>query len=729
VPGNNLQSGQVLAGRYALLRKLGAGRTAETWLARDRGTGAELVVKALHGELSSAPAERARFVESARLQREIAHPNILACTGVREEEPVLATFAFEGSSDLGSLRGAPRREVLRALLQVADAVAALHARGVAHRDLKAGNVILADDGRALLTDFGLACAIGDATTGPAGSPFTASPEQLAGAPATIADDVYSFGALACELLTGYPPFYPDAAAAKSAELPPSLAARGVQLPPGIERLVTRCLARTAADRPGDMSAVIRELRAVVDADPDAGADAGRPHVAAAPPALQVPDSGAVAIEPSWKRGTPAGPSAAELRSQGFRRGLLAGTFLLLLAVAGLVIFALPGWVAKDRSEPAAPPPPPPEKAMPAPVAPATDPEDEARRALAAQQAEQLAQKQRAAAGLRASLAAGSAAIDAGDAAEARRQYGLAATIDPSNAAARRGLERAQTLEAVRTLLAEAAEFERNGRIPEAEQAWRKALSLDRDTSVAREALARVEAQRSASAFSAAIAEALAALSRGDHAAARAAYERAGRIRPGAPEVKDGLEQVRRALDDQAIAQHLDSARQSERDERWSDALGEYRAALAIDAKLLDAKLGVERVEPRVMLDAALASYLDRPERVFSEAVRGAARATLAQAAAIPGPGPVLTDQVNRLRALLAAAETPVRLVIASDSVTDVTIYRVGNLGTFDRKDMDLLPGRYTVVGTRAGFRDVRREITIMPGSKPAELAVRCEEKI
>ena len=723
--GKILQSGQVLAGRYALLRKLGEGRTAETWLSRDREAGAELVVKVLRAELCSVPAERARFVESARLQRDVVHPNILACTGVHEAEPVLATFAFEGSSDLGGLRGASPLEVMPALVQVAGAAAALHARGLVHRDIKAGNVILADDGRALLTDFGLASAIGDASPAPAGSPFTASPEQLAGAPAAIADDVYSFGALACELLTGYPPFYPDAAAARTAELPPPLSARGAPLSPGVERLVTRCLARRAADRPRDMAEVMDELRAAAGAD----AGAGGTDVRHAPPALQLPESGAAPIEPAWTRSSPAGPSATELRSQGFRRGLLAGTFVLLLVLAGLVIFALPDWVAEDRAASAAKASPPTAKPAPAPVAEAADLEAEARRALEEQKAEQQARQQRVAAELRAALAAGSAAIDAGDAAEARRQYGQAATIDPSNAAARRGLERAQTLDAVRTLLAEAAEFERNGRIADAEQAWRKALALDRDTTAAREALARVEAQRSASAFSAAIADALAEMSQGDYGSARAAYERAGRIRPGAPEVKDGLEQVQRAVDDRAIARHLEAARKEELEERWSDALGEYRAALAIDAKLLDAKQGVERVEPRVMLDAALASYLDRPERVFSEAIRGAARATLAQAEAISGPGPVLAGQINRLRALLAAAETPVRLVIASDSTTDVTIYRVGKLGVFDRKDMELLPGRYTVVGTRAGFRDVRREITLLPGSKPAELTVRCEEKI
>jgi tetratricopeptide (TPR) repeat protein len=724
VQGDNLESGQVLARRYALLRKLGEGRAAQAWLARDRVSGADLVVKVLRDELSSLPGERVRFIESARLQLEIVHPNVLRCTHIHEDEPVLATFAFEGSADLTQLRGGPLREVLPALVQVAEGVAALHARGLVHRDIKASNVIIADDGRALLSDFGLASAIGDATATPGGSRFTASPDQLDGAPPAIADDVYSLGALAYELLTGYPPFYPDAAAARSAQAPPTLAERHPSPPPGIEQLVTRCLARRAEDRPRDVAEVIAGLRAAAES----GAAAASSRATRVPPALRAPEAGTAAIEPTWHRGVSAGPSASELRSQGFRRGLLAGTFVILLLVAGLVFFVLPQWVARhevtsatrapvERSRPAAVP-----AAKPTP---AIDAEAEARLALD----EQKAQDRRTADELRAALAAGSAAIDAGDAAEARRQYGIAATIDPSNAAARRGLERAETLDTIRTLLAQASDLEHDGQLPAAEQAWRKALALDPHTAVARESLARVEAQRSASAFSAAVAAALAAMSRGDYAEARAAYERAGRVRPGAPEVKDGLEQVQRARDDQAIAQHLGLARKAEQEERWSDALAEYRAALSVDAKLLDAKQGVERVEPRVMLDAALSSYLERPERVFSAAVRGAARAALAQASTIADPGPVLKRQMSRLRALLTQAETPVRLVIASDKLTDVTIYRVGNLGAFDRKDMDLLPGRYTVVGTRAGFRDVRREITIMPGSAPPDLMIRCEEQI
>jgi hypothetical protein len=130
-----------------------------------------------------------------------------------------------------------------------------------------------------------------------------------------------------------------------------------------------------------------------------------------------------------------------------------------------------------------------------------------------------------------------------------------------------------------------------------------------------------------------------------------------------------------------------------------------------------------------MLDAELDAYLQKPEKVFSSEVRGAARAAIAKARAVPDPGQALQHKTRELEQLVAAAETPVRVAIASDNQTEVTIYRVGRLGAFERKDMELLPGRYTVVGTRNGFRDVRRELTVVPGREPPALVIRCEEQI
>jgi len=201
------------------------------------------------------------------------------------------------------------------------------------------------------------------------------------------------------------------------------------------------------------------------------------------------------------------------------------------------------------------------------------------------------------------------------------------------------------------------------------------------------------------------------------------------LRPAAPEVADGLAQVERGLASGAIAARLAAAQEAERAERWSQALGEYRKALDLDRNLLAARQGVERAEPRAMIDAELAALIDRPERLFSGDVRNSARVTLQRARAVPAPGPVLLRQVETVDRLLVAAETPLRVALTSDNLTDVTIYRVGRLGSFERRDVDLLPGRYTIVGVRPGYRDVRREVTLLPGRDAPAVVIRCEEPI
>ena len=89
----------------------------------------------------------------------------------------------------------------------------------------------------------------------------------------------------------------------------------------------------------------------------------------------------------------------------------------------------------------------------------------------------------------------------------------------------------------------------------------------------------------------------------------------------------------------------------------------------------------------------------------------------------------IVTQARPVERLIAGAEKPVRVALASDNQTEVTIYRVGRLGAFEHKDMELLPGRYTVVGVRPGYRDVRRELTLLPGSAAPTLVIRCEEPI
>ena len=147
---------------------------------------------------------------------------------------------------------------------------------------------------------------------------------------------------------------------------------------------------------------------------------------------------------------------------------------------------------------------------------------------------------------------------------------------------------------------------------------------------------------------AAMSQGLGALAAGNLDEAGAAFERAGRIRPGAPEVQDGLAQVARARGDAGITTHLAAAERAEREERWQTALEAYRQALAIDPNLLAAQEGAERAEPRAAIEAQLNGYAARPERLFSTEVRAAARATLHQARSINPAGPVLRGQIDKV---------------------------------------------------------------------------------
>ena len=95
----------------------------------------------------------------------------------------------------------------------------------------------------------------------------------------------------------------------------------------------------------------------------------------------------------------------------------------------------------------------------------------------------------------------------------------------------------------------------------------------------------------------------------------------------------------------------------------------------------------------------------------------------------PTVGPVLRSQITRLTTLLPALEKPVRLSLVSDNLTQVTIPNVGSFGSFARRDIELKPGRYTVIGTRDGYREVRRDITVSPGEEYLTVNVSCSEPI
>jgi tetratricopeptide (TPR) repeat protein len=479
--------------------------------------------------------------------------------------------------------------------------------------------------------------------------------------------------------------------------------------------------------------------------------------------------------------TPPTPTGVRTRSV-----MPAGLALLALGVlavlAALVFIALPAWLS---SRPAAPPPAQPVEAPPASRQTTTyDPQVsvrarltaeeavsrylEARAELERQGAELWAGEDLAAAERRAdegeaalterdfprgtalyrqatdrlqtiaaraptvyaeALERGMAALSTGDPPTAVEAFEIAVAIDPDAPEAARGLARARRLEEVLTLLSQGAAHEDEGELEKARTAYEQVVAIDPELARASEALARVEERLAQQRFEALMSEGLAGLARADWRGARESFTAAGRLRPGDPGVADGLAQAEEGLQRQRIAALERKARSLESAERWQEALGVYDELLAVDPALDLARRGRARSERMARLHVQMDYLLAEPERLYSERVREEAGTLLARARSVESPGPRLADALARLERAVDRAGAPRTVRLTSDGATEITIYRVGELGSFRERSIALTPGTYTVVGSRPGYRDVRREIVIRPDEPAPTLHVACEEPV
>jgi eukaryotic-like serine/threonine-protein kinase len=262
-----------LSDRYRLERELATGGMAVVYLARDLKHDRDVALKVLKADVAAAIGGD-RFLAEIRTTARLKHPHILPLfdSGAAAGALFYVMPFVEGESLRARVRrsGAlPLGEVVAILRQVADALAYAHAHGVIHRDVKADNVLVAD-GQAFLADFGVARAFAPVdpgatvtrTTAVLGTPAYMAPEQFVGGTVDQRVDLYAFGALAYELLTGAPPFStisPEVAAAQLTQPPEEIAKRRRDVPPPLAALVMRCLEKSPASRPAQMQEVIAVL--------------------------------------------------------------------------------------------------------------------------------------------------------------------------------------------------------------------------------------------------------------------------------------------------------------------------------------------------------------------------------------------------------------------------------------------------------------------------------------
>src|SRR5947208_3491044 len=259
--------------QYKVLSLLGEGGMGEVYRARDAKLGRDVAIKVLPAAFSADAERLRRFEQEAQAAGALNHPNILVIfhIGTHEGAPYIVSELLEGETLRERMAGAalPQRKAIDYALQTAHGLAAAHAKGIVHRDLKPDNLFVTNDGRVKILDFGLAklTATSDGTqsqtevptrkvnTDPGtvmGTMGYMSPEQLRGQFADHRSDIFSFGAILYEMLSGKRAFCGDSMAETMSAIlredPSDLSETNKTVSPALERVVRHCLEKNPAER-------------------------------------------------------------------------------------------------------------------------------------------------------------------------------------------------------------------------------------------------------------------------------------------------------------------------------------------------------------------------------------------------------------------------------------------------------------------------------------------------
>ncbi len=327
------------------------------------------------------------------------------------------------------------------------------------------------------------------------------------------------------------------------------------------------------------------------------------------------------------------------------------------------------------------------------------------------------------------LEEGGKALEAGDSSTARQKLRAALMIEPSNGPALKNLERADTLDTMRRLIESGKNHEKHNRFAFAHADFQEALKLDPESEDAQMGLNRVNEWIVGEQFQRFMSEGLTAYHNGDYRSARTRLLKAKAFRPDSREVQNALAQVDAAIRLAKIETLQRKAITAEKAEDWKQALKSYLAVLKIDPNIGFAVKGKDRALEHIRVAKRIGFFLQNPDAMASSQQLQNAIGVIGAAETLQPKGPRLIAQLDELKMRVDAARTPVKVMIESDDLTEISVYKVGKLGRFSFRELSLRPGTYTVVGSRNGYKDVRQKIIVKPGQKTLRVTVICRNKV
>ena len=780
----DLKKGTELASRYTLIRKLGAGAQTQTWLATDRMTRASVALKVLIGSGISAEQLRTEWQTSIRLM----HAHIVRVFEFHTDDDVtFYSMQFVDGVDASALLAAPYADVLQPIALIADALRYSHAKGVVHRDIKASNVLLDKNGAPYLTDFGSATPTAAKASG--GSVIAASPQSIAGEPAQPADDVFALGGLIYELVSGRSPYSSENVRDDILNKTPAplAAASGETLSLEISSLVDDMLQKDAARRP-DAQAVVDRLAAVGFS----GGPAPTTYVASEE-LVHAEVIATKTDTRSAKRGAGAPSAIEADKSGINPRTMIISLAVLVVILIGVIFVlpntvtdvddaTSPAQLAKPVEDGTEDETTTPDTSEPAENLPERDARVVARSEADSvlgellsimstleqrsvqrwgghkfRQAEEVYAEADAAYLARdwgsaakqyrdtielvdplleeagkvfaSTYRDAQAALEAANTIDALRLFELAVAVTPGHRGAQEGLLRAQNLDAVLVLTERGVTFERDLELFAAQESFKQAVEIDPQWRPAQEGLRRVSTAINENEFDQRMTEGLIAIADGHYDAARAAFRMAQTLQPESREPADGLLQVEQEIRLNEISGYEQLALDQESKEQWSEALSTYEKILEIDKNLVFAQEGQRKATELVQLHAQLDEYIAEPNSLAAPSTMQKATMTVVGITRMPEVGANLGAKRDELSRLLKRAATPLQVQLVSDNVTNVSVYKVGKLGSFETHELSLRPGKYVAVGSRPGYRDVRLEFLVGPEQESRPIDIRCEEAI